>query len=97
MQWVLGALSSEVKLLGTEAGHSPPTSAEVKKMWIYTPTPPYAFMAYLLVRQKDRFALFYLATNIPKQISSRFESLKTSNITVMVFWHVTPCSLVPIN
>jgi hypothetical protein len=25
--------------------HSPPTRAEVKKMWIYTSTPPYAFMA----------------------------------------------------
>jgi hypothetical protein len=30
---------------GREAGHSPPTSAEVKKMWIYTSTSPYAFMA----------------------------------------------------
>jgi hypothetical protein len=30
---------------GREADHSPPTSAEVKKMWIYTPTPPYVFMA----------------------------------------------------
>jgi hypothetical protein len=28
-----------------EAGHSPPTSAEIKKMWIYTSTPPYSFMA----------------------------------------------------
>jgi hypothetical protein len=28
-----------------EADHSPRTSAEVKKMWIYTSTPPYAFMA----------------------------------------------------
>jgi hypothetical protein len=27
------------------ADHSPPTSAEVKKMWIYTSTPPYVFMA----------------------------------------------------
>jgi hypothetical protein len=27
------------------ADHSPPTSAEVKKMWIYTSAPPYAFMA----------------------------------------------------
>jgi hypothetical protein len=26
-----------------EADHSPPTSAEVKKTWIYTSTPPYAF------------------------------------------------------
>jgi hypothetical protein len=30
---------------GHEADHSPPTSAEVKKIWIYTSTPPYAFMA----------------------------------------------------
>jgi hypothetical protein len=30
---------------GREVDHSPPTSAEVKKMWIYTSTPPYVFMA----------------------------------------------------
>jgi hypothetical protein len=30
---------------GREADHSPPTSAEVKKMWIYISTPPYALMA----------------------------------------------------
>jgi hypothetical protein len=29
---------------GREADHSLPTSAEVKKMWIYTSTPPYAFV-----------------------------------------------------
>jgi hypothetical protein len=34
-----------VKRQGREADHSPPTSVEVKKMWIYTPTPPYAIMA----------------------------------------------------
>jgi hypothetical protein len=28
-----------------EADHSTPASAEVKKTWIYTSTPPYAFMA----------------------------------------------------
>jgi hypothetical protein len=28
-----------------QADHSPPTSAEVKKMWIYTSIPSYAFMA----------------------------------------------------
>jgi hypothetical protein len=27
-----------------EADYSPPTSAEVKKMWIYTSIPPYVFM-----------------------------------------------------
>jgi hypothetical protein len=34
-----------VKGQGHEADHSPSASAEVKKMWIYTFTPPYAFMA----------------------------------------------------
>jgi hypothetical protein len=34
-----------VKRPGREADHSPPTTAKVKKMWIYTATPPYAFMA----------------------------------------------------
>jgi hypothetical protein len=32
------------KRAGREAGHSP-TSAEFEKMWIYTSTPPYVFMA----------------------------------------------------
>jgi hypothetical protein len=45
IQWVPGALSPGAKRQGREADHSPPTSAEVKKMWIYTITPPYAFMA----------------------------------------------------
>jgi hypothetical protein len=39
-----GALSQGVKRPGREADHSPPASSEVKKMWIYTPTPPHAFM-----------------------------------------------------
>jgi hypothetical protein len=43
IQWVPGALSSRVKRPGRESDHSPPTSAEVKKMWIYTSTPPYAY------------------------------------------------------
>jgi hypothetical protein len=30
---------------GREADHSPPTSAEVKKTWIYTFTPPYPSIA----------------------------------------------------
>jgi hypothetical protein len=39
-----GALSPGVKRQGCEADHSPPASAEVKKMWIYTSTLPYGFM-----------------------------------------------------
>jgi hypothetical protein len=41
--------SSRIKRQGREADHSFPTSAEVKKMWIYTSTPPYAFIAYYLI------------------------------------------------
>jgi hypothetical protein len=33
------------KAPGREADHSPPASAEVKKMSLYTSTPPYTFMA----------------------------------------------------
>jgi hypothetical protein len=47
IQLVPGALSPGVKR--READHSPPTSAEVKKMWIYVSTPPYALLSYYLV------------------------------------------------
>jgi hypothetical protein len=46
-----GALCPGLKRPGREADHSPSTSAEVKKMWIYTSTPPY-FLMYL-------FYIFY--------------------------------------
>jgi hypothetical protein len=39
------AVSFGVKWQKHEADHSTPDSAEVKKMWIYTSTPQYAFMA----------------------------------------------------
>jgi hypothetical protein len=46
---VPGALSPGVKRPGLKADHSPPASAEVKKMWIYSSTPPHAFMAQYLI------------------------------------------------
>jgi hypothetical protein len=42
-QWVPRDLSPVVMRPEREADHSPPASAEVKKTWIYTLTPPYAF------------------------------------------------------
>jgi hypothetical protein len=39
IRWVPGAISSGVKRPGHEADHSHPTSAEIKKIWIYTSTP----------------------------------------------------------
>jgi hypothetical protein len=44
IQWVLGTHSPGVKRQGREADHSPPGSAEVKKIWIYISTPLYSFM-----------------------------------------------------
>jgi hypothetical protein len=41
---VQGSLSQGIKQQRREADYSS-TSAEVKKMWIYTSTPPYVFMA----------------------------------------------------
>jgi hypothetical protein len=40
-----GGSFSGIKRQGREADHSPPTSAEVKKMWMYTSIPSYVFMA----------------------------------------------------
>jgi hypothetical protein len=44
IQWVPG-----VKRPGLEADHSPPASAEVKKMWIYTSISPYAFIVQCII------------------------------------------------
>jgi hypothetical protein len=49
IQCVQGPLSPGVKRQGREADHSPPARAEVKKLWIHTSTPPYAFMAQCLI------------------------------------------------
>jgi hypothetical protein len=46
---VPGALSLAIKRQGREAGHSPPSSAEVKNAWSYTSTPQYAFMTWYSV------------------------------------------------
>jgi hypothetical protein len=40
-----GSYAPGVKRPKRESDHSPPASAEVQKMWIYTSTPQYAFMA----------------------------------------------------
>jgi hypothetical protein len=49
IQWVPGALSPGIKRREREANHSRPTSAEVKKTWIYTSTLLYAFTASCLI------------------------------------------------
>jgi hypothetical protein len=46
---VTGILSLGVKRPVREADHLAAANAEVKKMWIYTSTIPYAFMAQCLI------------------------------------------------
>jgi hypothetical protein len=48
---------------GREADHSPPTSAEVKKMWIYTSTPPYVFCT-LKMEEKMFFQNRHILTRL---------------------------------
>jgi hypothetical protein len=77
IQWVQGALTPEVKRLGRDADHSPPSTAEVKNMWSYTSTPQYVFMAWWSVKHESTrtaLPLFFL----PSFLSSLFFLLYSS-------------------
>jgi hypothetical protein len=50
-----GSLSVGIKRPGREAYHSSPSSAEVNNTWRYTSTPQYVFMAWCLVKHRDKF------------------------------------------
>jgi hypothetical protein len=45
IHWIPEILTPGVKRQGRETDRSPPTSADVRKTWIYSSTPPYVFMA----------------------------------------------------
>jgi hypothetical protein len=49
-----------MKLPGSEADHSPPSSAEVKNAWSYTSTHQYAFMAWGLVKAQGQLYLAFV-------------------------------------
>jgi hypothetical protein len=55
IQCVLGTVSMGVKRSGREADHSSPSSAEVKDALSYTSTSQYVFVAWCLVKHKDKF------------------------------------------
>jgi hypothetical protein len=40
IQWIPGAFYPEIKRQGREANHSPPSSAEINKVWCYIPPLP---------------------------------------------------------
>jgi len=55
-QWVL-----DVKWMGHEADHSPPSNAKVKNARSHTCTYQYILMMWCLVKHGDSFTLPYLA------------------------------------
>jgi hypothetical protein len=49
-----GGIFPRIKRPENEAHHSPLSSAEVRNAWSYASTPPYAFIAWCLVKHKIR-------------------------------------------
>jgi hypothetical protein len=60
VHWVPWAPSSGIKRPGREAGHLPPSGAEVTDTWNYTSTSPYVFMASCLIKRRAVFTLTFL-------------------------------------
>jgi hypothetical protein len=79
IQWVPGAVSTEAKRLGREAGCSPPSRGVVKNAWSYTTTPQY-FMVWHLARQKDNFrVIFYRSFQLEglRKITARLTNFQS--------------------
>jgi len=57
IQWVTGELSPGIKRPGHEAGHSLPTSTEVKNGWSYTTTTPIRPHGVVLNYHRNNFTL----------------------------------------
>jgi hypothetical protein len=55
VQWVPGAFTPQVKQLGCEGDHSPPSSAKVKNAWSFTSTLQYVFMVWCCIKHRDNF------------------------------------------
>jgi hypothetical protein len=59
IKWVRGALPAEVKQSLLEAGHSPPSSAEVKNAWSYTSTPPVSLRSVVLSSEEEQLYITF--------------------------------------
>jgi hypothetical protein len=74
-----------VKLAGSEADHSPPSSAEVKNAWSYASTPQYVFMAWCLVKHRDKFIFtFYRLLRISCQYQVLWKSVIPADIRAYI-------------
>jgi hypothetical protein len=63
-------LCPEVKRLGREADHIPPSKADVKNVWSCTSTSTYIFMTWYLVKHRDkRDFTFWVGNDTPRLIN----------------------------
>jgi hypothetical protein len=61
----IGGFISRGQRPGREAHRSTPNNAEVKKIWIYTSTPPYASMALCLIsKHRANFTFTFTAEEL---------------------------------
>jgi hypothetical protein len=90
IQWVPGALSLGVKQLGHEAYHLSPSSAKVKNVWSYTPTPHYVFMAWCLVKHRDNFTFTLLFNKLVMDLGKKYPVtmfyLHNLGKLMIIFW-----------
>jgi hypothetical protein len=79
-----------------EADYSPPASAEGKKMWIYTSTPPYSLMALCLIKPlktESESVLLYDWGLIAYQFVLASSTLRIS--TSNCFFQLSTCGFCP--
>jgi hypothetical protein len=91
IQWVPGAPSLEVKRPEHEADHSPPSITEVKNVWSYTSTSPYVFMAWYLVKHKDKFT-FKSDRLADSRHSAERNSLRVHSPSYVLHFYTQPVS-----
>jgi hypothetical protein len=81
-QWIAAALSPGIKRSRREADHSPPTSAKVKKMWIYT--------SASTIHLQGIVRILYMAVNttlftLPRRLQALFSKMHTLHVSVFFF------------
>jgi hypothetical protein len=74
-----------VKRQGHEADHSPPTSAEVKKTWTYTSTPP-CLQGMCLVKHSDNFTFYFILNFMITFIAQHNEDTEQQQMCINFPW-----------
>jgi hypothetical protein len=87
IQWVLGATYPVVKKPVSEAGHSPPSSVEVKNVYSHFFTSLYIIMAWCLIKHRNKFTftlhhfywpfqiqVFFFRTSVTYALPSKWDT-----------------------